>query len=113
MIFFPEEISVVLSNLTNSGLIIISSIFLVVQACSSLIWALLAHRRFSHQDLLIAGTLEWPICCFLTAFATDFFSLLIFQILTAIGSGLTVPLTYSLIAEVVEIDRFDSKSFVE
>ncbi len=83
---------------------LISSLFLIVGACCSLIWAILA-TRFSRKKLLIVATFEWSIFALLTVFATDFYSLLVFQLLTAIGFGAVIPITFSMIVDLKEPEK--------
>lgn len=90
-----EEITIALALESEGLLAIINSIFLMTSAFCSLFWAFFGDR-FSRKILLIIATLEWSIFSFLTIFATDFNSLLLFQILTAIGFGAVIPLTFSL-----------------
>lgn len=87
-----------LIDVTQAQVELISSLFLIVGACCSLVWAILA-TRFSRKKLLLIATLEWSICASLTVLATDFLSLLTFQLLTAIGFGAVIPITFSLIVD--------------
>ncbi len=77
---------------------VISSVFLIVGACSSLVWALLANK-YSRKKLLIIATGEWSIAALLTIFSYDYYSLLTFQILAAIGFGAVIPITFSMIVD--------------
>ncbi|MFX0139657.1 MAG: MFS transporter, partial [Candidatus Hodarchaeota archaeon] len=54
---------------------------------------------------LIIATLEWSILILLTILSTDFYSLLIFQMLTAIGFGAALPLVFSLTVDLVESEQ--------
>ncbi|TFG04287.1 MAG: MFS transporter [Promethearchaeota archaeon] len=85
-------------TVTAAQIEFISSLFLVVGACSSLIWAILS-SRFSRKKLLLIAILEWSICAALTGLANNFISLLIFQLMTAIGFGAIIPITFSLIVD--------------
>jgi len=73
----------------------------MVGAFSSLVWAYFGDR-FSRKKLLMIATLEWAVVIFLTIFSFDFYSLLTFQLFTAIGFGAILPLTFSLIVDMVE-----------
>jgi len=96
-----RELTLALSLSSEEQIAVINSMFLVVAALSSLIWAVLADK-FQRKSLLIVATIEWSIFTFLTIFATDFYSLLIFQLFTAIGFGAALPLTFSLIIDLVD-----------
>ncbi len=93
------EISSALSFDENQ-VIFINSMFLMVGAISSLFWAFLGDK-ISRKILLIISTLEWSILTLLTIFSTNFFSLLMFQLITAIGFGATLPLIFSLTVDLV------------
>jgi len=95
-----KELTLALSLGSEEQIAVINSMFLMVAAFSSLIWAVLADK-FQRKNLLIVATIEWAIFTLLTIFATDFYSLLIFQLLTAIGFGAALPLTFSLIVDLV------------
>jgi MFS family permease len=95
-----EEISIAL-NFEENLVAFINSMFLMVGAISSLFWALLGDK-FSRNKLLIISTVEWSILTFLTIFSTDFLSLLVFQLITAIGFGAAIPLIFSLTVDLVE-----------
>ena len=96
-----QELTVALSLGSEDTVALINSVFLMVGAICSLFWSLLGDKM-SRKVLLIISTLEWAILIFLTTFATNFTSLLIFQILTAIGFGATLPLVFSLTVDIVE-----------
>jgi MFS family permease len=95
-----KELTLALSLGSEEQVAVINSMFLMVAAFSSLIWAVLADK-FQRKTLLIVATIEWSIFTLLTIFATDFYSLLIFQLFTAIGFGAALPLTFSLIVDLV------------
>lgn len=96
-----KELTLALSLVSEEQVAVINSMFLMVAAFSSLIWAVLADK-FQRKSLLIVATIEWSIFTLLTIFATDFYSLLIFQLFTAIGFGAALPLTFSLIVDIVD-----------
>lgn len=96
-----KELTLALSLVSEEQVAFINSMFLMIGALSSLIWAILGDR-FSRKTLLIIATLEWSILIFLTIYATDFISLLIFQLFTAIGFGAILPLVFSLVVDLIE-----------
>jgi len=102
-----EEISSAL-HFDENQVVFINSIFLMVGAISSLFWALLGDK-FSRKNLLIISTLEWSILTLLTILSTDFLSLLIFQIIAAIGFGAALPLVFSLTVDLVESESRGKK----
>ncbi len=106
-----KELTMALNFEAEAQVALISSIFLTVSAICSLIWAILGDR-FSRKKLLVIATLEWSILTFLTIFATDFYSLLFFQIFTAIGFAAALPLTFSLLVDMVE-PKIRGKKFGE
>ncbi|MFX0188343.1 MAG: MFS transporter [Candidatus Hodarchaeota archaeon] len=99
-----KEVAQALNLESEAQVQIINSMFLFVGACSSIIWAILGDK-FSRKIMLIIGTLIWSIFAFLTIFATDFFSLLFFQLITAIGFGSALPLTFSLLVDLVKVEK--------
>lgn len=102
-----EEISSAL-HFEENQVVFINSIFLMVGAISSLFWALLGDK-FSRKNLLIISTLEWSILTLLTILSTDFLSLLIFQIIAAIGFGAALPLVFSLTVDLVDAESRGKK----
>jgi len=103
-----KELTIALEMNSEEQIAFINSMFLMVGAFSSLIWAILGDR-FSRKKLLIIATLEWSILILITIFATDFLSLLTFQIFTAIGFGAVLPLVFSLIVDLIEPKRRGKK----
>ncbi|MFW9999217.1 MAG: MFS transporter [Candidatus Hodarchaeota archaeon] len=95
-----EEISFAL-NFNENQVTFINSMFLMVGAVSSLIWAILGDKT-SRKILLIISTLEWSVLLLLTIFSTNFLSLLTFQLITAIGFGAALPLIFSLAVDLVD-----------
>ncbi|MFX0138073.1 MAG: MFS transporter, partial [Candidatus Hodarchaeota archaeon] len=89
---------------TEAQIIFISSIFLMVGAGTSFIWAFLA-AKISRRKLLIVATLIWSVAMLITPISRDFLSLLLFQIFTAIGFGAVLPLTYSMIVDLFDIEK--------
>ncbi|MFX1601382.1 MAG: MFS transporter [Promethearchaeota archaeon] len=103
-----EELTLAL-NLTNQDQVaFINSMFLIVGACFSLIWALLGDK-FPRRILLIIATFEWSTLTLLTILSTNFQSLLLFQLLTAIGFGAVLPLIFSLTVDLVEPENRGKK----
>jgi len=95
-----EEISFAL-NFNENQVPFINSMFLMVGAVSSLVWAILGDKT-SRKVLLIISTLEWSILTLLTIFSFNFVSLLIYQLITAIGFGAILPLIFSLTVDLVD-----------
>lgn len=96
-----EELTSAL-NLTNQDQVaFINSMFLMVGASFSLLWAILGDK-FPRKTLLIIATFEWSVLTLFTIFSTNFQSLLIFQLITAIGFGASLPLIFSLVIDLVE-----------
>jgi MFS family permease len=97
-----SEVALALNLGSDVKVEFINSMFLMVGACSSLVWAILADK-FPRKKLLIIATFEWAIFTFLTIFAFDFYSLLIIQLITAVGFGSALPLTFSLVVDLFEV----------
>ncbi len=95
-----EEISTAL-NFNESQVAFINSMFLMIGAISSLIWAILGDK-FKRKNLLIISTLEWSVLTLLTLLSTNFISLLGFQLITAIGFGAALPLIFSLTVDLAD-----------
>ncbi|MFX0034759.1 MAG: MFS transporter [Candidatus Hermodarchaeota archaeon] len=95
-----EEISTAL-DFNESQVAFINSMFLMVGAISSLIWAILGDK-FKRKYLLIISTLEWSVLTLLTLLSTNFISLLGFQLITAIGFGAALPLIFSLTVDLAD-----------
>lgn len=98
-----EEISTAL-GFGEESVAQINSFFLMVGAISSFIWALIGDRT-SRKKLLFLATLEWSIFTLLTIFSVDLISLLIYQLLAAIGFGAALPLSFSLTVDIVEVEE--------
>ncbi len=104
-----KEVAIALNLESEAQVQIINSMFLFVGACSSIVWAILGDK-FSRKIMLIIGTFIWSFFSFLTIFATDFYSLLFFQIFAAIGFGSALPLIFSLLVDSIEAEK-RGKSF--
>lgn len=94
------EISLAL-NFKENQVTFINSMFLMVGAVSSLMWAILGDK-FPRKSLLIISTFEWALLTLFTIFSTNFLSLLVFQLITAIGFGAALPLIFSLIIDLAD-----------
>lgn len=103
-----KELTLALNLGSEDAIILINSIFLMIGAISSLFWAVLGDK-FSRKVLLIIATLEWSILVLLTILSTDFYSLLTFQIFTAIGFGAALPLVFSLTIDIIEPENRGKK----
>ncbi|TFF96097.1 MAG: MFS transporter [Promethearchaeota archaeon] len=96
-----QELTVALNLSGEEQVAYINSLFLMVGAFSSIIWALLADK-YTKKALLIVSTLEWSIFTFFTIFSTNYYSFLTFQLLTAVGFGASLPLIYSISIDLLE-----------
>ncbi|MHA1231113.1 MAG: MFS transporter [Candidatus Helarchaeota archaeon] len=99
-----DEIYLALYLASRVQIDFINAIFLIIGASCSIIWAILGDY-YSRKRLLMIGTFVWSIFSLITAFAFDFSSLLIFQIFSAIGFGSALPLTFSLLVDLVKKER--------
>ncbi|TFG06602.1 MAG: MFS transporter, partial [Promethearchaeota archaeon] len=99
-----KEIAQALNIRSEAQVAFINAMFLLVGAFSSLIWAILADK-FSRKQMLIIGTSIWSLFTFLTIFSTDFYSLLFFQLIAAIGFGSALPLIFSLTVDIGDIEK--------
>ena len=92
------DIANALPDVSQSQVLITVSIFLAVSAAFSIIWALL-DTKFDRKKLLIIATIDWTFFTFLTTFANNFMTLVIFQVCSAVGFGAILPLSYSAIVD--------------
>ncbi len=99
-----KEIKDALSLESEAQILFINAMFLLVGAASSIGWSLLADK-FSRKNMLIIGTLLWSSFTLLTTFAYDFYSLLFFQLIAAIGFGSSIPLIFSLLVDIVDVEK--------
>jgi len=95
-----EEISSVL-QFNENQVAFINSMFLMVGAISSLMWAILGDK-IPRKILLIISTFEWSFFTMLTILSINFLSLLLLQLVTAIGFGAALPLIFSLTVDLVD-----------
>ena len=98
-----KEIASALS-VAESSIGDIEALFLMVGAFASILWAIIGDK-FSRKKLLFLVTLIWSIFSFLSAFADDYMSLLLFQMGVAVGFGGVIPLTYSLTLDLVDAEK--------
>ncbi|MEE9376826.1 MAG: MFS transporter [Candidatus Lokiarchaeia archaeon] len=96
-----EELTLALNLTSQDQVAFINSMFLMVGASFSLLWAILGDK-FPRKTLLIIATFEWSVLTLFTIFSTNFQSLLIFQLFAAIGFGASLPLIFSLVIDLVE-----------
>lgn len=91
--------------MTQAQVLQIVSIYLAVGSFFSIIWAFL-DNKYPRKILLTIATIDWTIFTFLTTLATNFLSMLLFQIGSAVGFGAMLPLSYSTIVDLIkEEDR--------
>ncbi len=97
------ELAVVLNvNIAEIGLI--NSVFLIVTGIFSLIWGIFADRT-KRKELLIICSLIWVLSSFITIFINDFLSLLILQIIAAIGLAGIFPISYSILIDLTKPEK--------
>jgi MFS family permease len=99
-----DEIVSALGLINQSQIDFIDALFLMVGAITSIIWAILGDR-YSRKRLLIIGTIIWSSFSFITIFSFDFYSLLVFQIIAAVGFGSALPLAFSLLVDLVKKEK--------
>ncbi|MFW9901141.1 MAG: MFS transporter [Candidatus Thorarchaeota archaeon] len=95
-----EEISSAL-QFNENQVAFINSMFLMVGAISSLMWAILGDK-IPRKILLIISTFEWSFFTMLTILSINFLSLFLLQLVTAIGFGAALPLIFSLTVDLVD-----------
>ena len=98
------DIANALPDVSQSQVLITVSIFLAVSAAFSIIWALL-DTKFDRKKLLIIATIDWTFFTFLTTFANNFMTLVIFQVCSAVGFGAILPLSYSAIVDLIDAEK--------
>jgi MFS family permease len=82
-----------LNSVEEIGLI--NSIFLITAGLTSFVWAYIADKTERKKLLAICCGI-WTTATFLTVFTNDFIGLLIAQMLTAVGYGGVLPISFSL-----------------
>jgi MFS family permease len=98
-----KDITTQFPDIMNEGQVaFIDAIFLLISGISAILWGLIVSISKQKRKLLIIVTLNFAcVGMFLTAFATNYWQLLIFQILTGIGYGAVIPLSYSMLMDFV------------
>ncbi|CAD5244956.1 MFS transporter [Thermococcus camini] len=81
---------------TQMGLV--STIFVATSALITIVWGFLSDIK-GRKKLLVVGVLLGEIPCFLTAFVSSYYELLLMRLFTGIGVGSIIPIGYSLIAD--------------
>jgi len=81
---------------TEIGLI--SSVFTIVAALATLIWAYLVDK-YSRKKLILIGVILGEIPCFLTGFVNDYTQLFVIRVLTGFGIGVILPAASSLLGD--------------
>ena len=81
---------------TQMGLV--STIFVATSALITIVWGFLSDIK-GRKKLLVIGVLIGEIPCFLTAFVSNYYELLLMRLFTGIGVGSIIPIGYSLIAD--------------
>ncbi len=77
---------------------LISSIFTIVAALATLIWAYLVDK-YSRKRLILIGVILGEIPCFLTGFVNDYVQLFVIRVLTGFGIGVILPAASSLLGD--------------
>ena len=88
----------------EAALGLVGSVFVIVSALITIVWGMLADI-YSRKKLLLIGTLLGEIPCFLTAFAQDYWQLLVLRVFTGIGIGSLAPITATLVADMFKGSR--------
>jgi len=100
-------------GITESQMGLVSSVFVATSALITIVWGFLVdiHTR---KKLLLIGVLLGEIPCFLTAFVTNYWQLLLIRTFTGIGIGSIIPIGYSLIADYFKTEaRGKGYGFIE
>ncbi len=87
-------------EITQSSVGLLQSGFLVVYAFATPFWAFAASRYQRHR-LLVFSTLLWGICCVLVTMTDNMTWFLIGFWLAAIGNAAIVPVSYSMMVDVI------------
>ncbi|MCR4428371.1 MAG: MFS transporter [Caldiserica bacterium] len=85
-------------QITDREIGLVGSAFTLVAAVVTLLWGYLSDK-FSRKWLLVGAILVGEIPCFLTGFARNYSELLALRVLTGIGIGGMVPVTFSLLGD--------------
>ena len=88
-------------NVTELEIGFLSSVFAFTATLTVVLWGYLTDV-VTRKKLLLIGVLTGEIPCFLTAFAQDYWQLLVLRVFTGIGIGSLAPITATLVADVFE-----------
>lgn len=77
---------------------LISTLFMVTAAICTVIFGFL-NDRVNRKWLLFGGTLYYSITSILVGYAPSYESLMLFKILTGVGIGVVLPVSYSMITD--------------
>lgn len=88
-------------GITESQIGLVSSAFVATSALITILWGFLSDI-YTRKKLLLVGVLVGEVPCFLTAFVTSYWQLLLLRIFTGIGIGSIIPIAYTLIADLFE-----------
>ncbi len=88
-------------GISESQMGLVSSIFVATSALITIVWGFLTDIA-SRKKLLLIGVYLGEVPCFLTAFATSYWELLVLRLFTGIGIGSIIPIAYTLIADMFE-----------
>ena len=85
-------------GITETQMGLVSTIFVATSALITIVWGFLSDIK-GRKKLLVIGVLIGEIPCFLTAFVSNYYELLLMRLFTGIGVGSIIPIGYSLIAD--------------
>ncbi|MEM7330884.1 MAG: MFS transporter [Chloroflexota bacterium] len=91
-------------NASETSLGIVTAVYVIIIAISSIAWGYQGDR-FSRKPLLLAGTAVWTAAMIATSFSTTFSTFLLFQSITAVGVGAVSSIGFSVVSDVVPAHR--------
>ncbi|MCX7843320.1 MAG: MFS transporter [Clostridia bacterium] len=99
---FPPLFSSIAKDLNIDVAIlgIVSATNILVTSISSIIWGYLADKG-KRKRLIIIGTIVWSISVYLTAYCTNVFQLIIYQVFTGIGLGCIASIGFSVLTDYI------------
>ncbi len=91
-------------NASETSLGIVTAVYVIIIAISSIIWGYQGDR-LKRKPLLLAGTAVWAVAMIATGLSTTFTPFLIFQSITAVGVGAVSSIGFSVVSDVVPAHR--------
>ena len=89
---------------SEASLGIVTAVYVLIIAISSMIWGYQGDRG-KRKPLLLVGTAVWIVAMVLTGLSNDFWPFLLFQSVTAVGVGAVSSIGFSVVSDLVPANR--------